>query len=166
MSGCWVLRRAFVSLIFAVCVIVASAMMLGTGSAAEGTATKIESLIPPYSPPSSQVDKVPELDLQYHEWRMAQERTRQVAVGLLILTALVAHYLVLRSLGQAKACPPSQIVGATGLVYIILGTVILVLLVDNKDQLAASTGILGAVAGYLFGSLRDSKEKTSEQGTG
>ena len=42
---------------------------------------------------------------------------------------------------------------ATGLVYIIFGTIILVLIATTEQQLTAAIGILGTVAGYLFGTL-------------
>jgi hypothetical protein len=45
-------------------------------------------------------------------------------------------------------------VTGTGFIYIVFGTVVLVTWSDNKDQLTASMGIMGAIAGYLFGRMR------------
>jgi len=47
-------------------------------------------------------------------------------------------------------------VTGTALIYNVFGTIVLVNLSDNKDQLTASMGILGAIAGYLFGRSRPS----------
>jgi drug/metabolite transporter superfamily protein YnfA len=80
-----------------------------------------------------------------------QQNTLYFAV-ILAATALLAHIFVLQSLrreGSSKA--PTAIVSATGLIYIIFGTILLVVIATTEQQLTASMGILGAVAGYLFG---------------
>lgn len=54
---------------------------------------------------------------------------------------------------------------ATGLIYIVFGTIILVVIANTDQQLTASMGILGAVAGYLFGrSQRDQGEEEETRG--
>ena len=45
----------------------------------------------------------------------------------------------------------SDIVMIGGLAFIIFGTIFLVLVVKTDEQLTAAIGILGTVAGYLFG---------------
>jgi hypothetical protein len=55
-----------------------------------------------------------------------------------------------------------DIVHASGLVLLIFGTIILVIMVEVDQQLTAAMGILGAIAGYLFGSIRRSKEENHE----
>jgi hypothetical protein len=49
-----------------------------------------------------------------------------------------------------------HLVNASGLVFVIFGTLFLVLLADVDEQLNAGIGIMGAVAGYLFGTMRKS----------
>jgi hypothetical protein len=72
---------------------------------------------------------------------------------LTVTTALIAHFLLLWRLGTRS---PEEVVTGTALIYNVFGTIVLVNLSDNKDQLTASMGILGAIAGYLFGRSRPS----------
>ena len=48
----------------------------------------------------------------------------------------------------------SDIVHATGLIFIVYGTVFLSLTATTDQQLTAAIGVLGAVAGYLFGKMK------------
>jgi len=95
---------------------------------------------------------------QYHQFRMAQQRHRVTFAILLGVTALLAHFVVLRSLPRNNEAS-SHIVSATGLIYIVFGTIILVVIANTETQLTASMGILGAVAGYLFGKQRSEAER-------
>lgn len=52
-----------------------------------------------------------------------------------------------------------DIVNAAGLNLIIVGTIILVLVVDTSEQLTAAIGVMGAIAGYLFRSMQDGGER-------
>lgn len=55
-----------------------------------------------------------------------------------------------------------DLVTIIGLVSVIFGTIILVLVVDTTETLTAPMGILGAIAGYLFGTAqRKDNEPTS-----
>jgi len=40
------------------------------------------------------------------------------------------------------------------LIIIVYGTIILVLVAEAEQQLTAAIGILGAIAGYLFGTIQ------------
>jgi len=90
---------------------------------------------------------------RYHEFRMQQQNDKVIFAGLLGALALAAHLLVLRFLPRTVNSA-THVVGATGLVYIVFGTIILVVIATTEAQLTAAMGILGAVAGYLFGRLR------------
>jgi hypothetical protein len=74
-------------------------------------------------------------------------------IGMLISLVCVL-YFVMRT-----TTPPSadDIVHASALVLLIFGTIILVVIVNADQQLTAAIGILGAIAGYLFGSLKRGK---------
>jgi uncharacterized membrane protein len=89
-----------------------------------------------------------------HEFRMAQEQNRVYESLLLVGFALVALPVVLWFLTTKTIYTASHVVNAAGLVLIVFGTVLLVILADAEAQLTASMGILGAVAGYLFGTMR------------
>lgn len=90
---------------------------------------------------------------RYHEFRMQQQKDKVIFAGLLGVLALIAHVVVLRFLPRT-ASGAMHIVGATGLVYIVFGTIILVVIANTEAQLTAAMGILGAFAGYLFGRFR------------
>ena len=88
-------------------------------------------------------------DELHFEHRMAQERNKLylcVMIGLVMIVGLtVSLYFLTRT-----AYSPEQIVNTSGLAFIVFGTLYVVILADVEAQLTASTGILGAVAGYLF----------------
>jgi hypothetical protein len=92
-----------------------------------------------------------------HEFRMTQQREKVYISVILGALALAAHFMALRFVrGKTEskgADSAPHIVNVTGLVYIIFGTIILVVLASTEQQLTAAIGILGAVAGYLFGTL-------------
>jgi hypothetical protein len=89
----------------------------------------------------------------YDQFRMAQQRDRVIFAILLSITALIAQFVVLRSLKPSDKSA-THVVSATGLIYIVFGTTILVVIANSEAQLTASMGILGAVAGYVFGRIR------------
>jgi hypothetical protein len=115
-----------------------------------------ESSAAPQSPLSEEDAK------RYHEFRIQLERDKVVFAVLLAVTALLAHFVVLRSLPRTDR-NSANIVSATGLVYIVFGTIILVVIASTDQQLTASMGILGAVAGYLFGKHRGESDEAREQ---
>ena len=51
-----------------------------------------------------------------------------------------------------------DIVTMVGMVSVIFGAILLVLMVGSTDQLTAPMGILGAIAGYLFGASKNTEE--------
>jgi hypothetical protein len=112
----------------------------------------------PVSPaPAPSMGDQPRLtaDQLTHEFKMAQQRFRLYQCILLATFALVAHVILLRHLcGKNMNCTPMHLVNASGLILIIFGTLFLILLADVDEQLNAGIGIIGAVAGYLFGSMR------------
>ena len=68
----------------------------------------------------------------------------------------MAERLTDRAIAAIKPSDKSatHVVSATGLIYIVFGTTILVVIANTEAQLTASMGILGAVAGYVFGRIR------------
>jgi len=88
-------------------------------------------------------------DELHFEHRMAQERNKLylcLMIGVVMVVGLtVALYFLTRA-----AYSSEQIVNVSGLAFIVFGTLYVVILADVEAQLTASTGILGAVAGYLF----------------
>jgi hypothetical protein len=86
-----------------------------------------------------------------HEYRMRQEEYKFYEALLVSVFAMVGLLLVLVFMCRRPACSAAQMVTASGLVFVIFGTILLVILADVEEQLTASIGVLGAIAGYLFG---------------
>jgi len=105
---------------------------------------------------------------QYHQLRLKEEENELIEVGILCLLALVSLAVVLWYLRQTKLFSADHIVNVTGLIFIIQGTIILVLMAKTDEQLTAAIGILGAVAGYLFGTMRrgEAREPAREKSEG
>ncbi len=85
-----------------------------------------------------------------------REKYRYFAIYGLTASAIIALFLVLFRIKNTEYSP-DDILNATGLIFIIFGTIIVVIIADVGEQLTAAVGILGAIAGYLFGTLRKSK---------
>jgi len=102
---------------------------------------------------------MPEAEQYYHDLRLEQERNKLIEVVILCLLTLISLVIVLSFLAKSPGYSSSDMVNATGLIFIISGTIILVIMADTEQQLTAAMGILGAVAGYLFGTMRKGEVK-------
>ena len=74
----------------------------------------------------------------------------------IIMASLYAFSLIIIII-LMKMTPDHQakdLVTIVGLISVIFGSILLVLVVGSTDQLTAPMGILGAIAGYLFGSAQ------------
>lgn len=93
----------------------------------------------------------------YNQFMLAAQASKVFEVALLVVAALVAQRLILKNLKEktccTNCCPSKHAVNATGLIYIVFGTLVLMLLAENSEKLTAPIGILGAIAGYLFGTM-------------
>jgi Na+-transporting methylmalonyl-CoA/oxaloacetate decarboxylase beta subunit len=90
-------------------------------------------------------------------YRMAEESNRLILALSVMGAGLLALFLVLTYLKSREAAPESVVTGS-GLVLVIFATVLVVILAKVDQQLTAATGILGAIAGYLFGKTTKSPE--------
>ena len=91
-----------------------------------------------------------------HEFRMRAEDDKLYEITILSALALLSLFIVLRFITRKPGTNYSatDIVNATGLIFIIFGTILLVIMADTDQQLTAAIGILGAVAGYIFGAIK------------
>jgi len=96
---------------------------------------------------------------QYHQQRIKEEENELIEVVILCMLALVSLGIVLCFLRKSGMFTADHIINVTGLIFIIQGTIILVLMAKTDEQLTAAIGILGAVAGYLFGTMRRSEAR-------
>lgn len=76
--------------------------------------------------------------------------------GLFAFTLIIITILMKITPHQAK-----DLITIIGLVSVIFGTILLVLVVDTTEALTAPMGILGAIAGYLFGTAQ--KKEISDE---
>lgn len=97
-------------------------------------------------------DEFGRLDLLKSEFYQVQERLRFYTMLAICVVALFTLSIVLRFLTHMNYTP-RDVINVTGLVLIIFATVMVVTIADVGEQLTASIGVLGAVAGYLFGSM-------------
>jgi hypothetical protein len=97
------------------------------------------------------------------DYRMAQERNKLYEC-LMLSASLVISLIIVLSFITKTRYTAANIVSASGLTFIIFGTIFIVILADAEAQLTASMGILGAITGYLFGTMRrgEGGEKTQE----
>ena len=103
-------------------------------------------------------DASPDAQRMYLDLRLEQERNKLTEVMLLCGLTLVSLVIVLFYISRTPGYTSNHMVNATGLIFIISGTIILVIMADTEQQLTAAMGILGAVAGYLFGTMRKGSE--------
>ncbi len=89
------------------------------------------------------------VDVRKHE-----KTTAFYEIVVISLIAFISLVSVLRFLVRTPNHSASDLVHATGLIFIVYGTVFLSMTATTDQQLTAPMGILGAVAGYLFGQLK------------
>jgi protein-S-isoprenylcysteine O-methyltransferase Ste14 len=97
-----------------------------------------------------------------HEFRMRQQTDKYRFAVLLAVTALLAHVVAVVFLSRQRAEAKelgTSIMTSTGLIYVIFGTILIVVISSTDQQLTAAIGIMGAVAGYLFGRSRADQAK-------
>jgi hypothetical protein len=98
------------------------------------------------------------------EYRIAQQRYRFYEVILLSFVAVITLMIVLWFMRDNPKCQPRDMVNSTGLILVIFSTIIVILLADVEVQLTAAMGVLGGIAGYLFGTINapGANRRTSE----
>lgn len=101
-----------------------------------------------------------EEDAGYSILRIAEEDNRRLLALCIMGTAIVALGFVLTVLLK-RGAPAEMVVAGSGLVLVIFATVLVAVLAKSDQQLTAPIGILGAIAGYLFG--KTSKGTEMEQ---
>ena len=103
------------------------------------------------------------IDKMTLEHRMAQERYRFYEVLMLAAVAVISLIVVLSFMRNNLNCQPRDMVNATGLILIIFSTIIVILLADVEVQLTAAMGVLGGIAGFLFGTFNAPRRKEEQQ---
>lgn len=100
----------------------------------------------------------------YLDTRMNQHKTKLYECIVIASLAVISLFIVLRNITNCKSYTAAHIVNASGLIVIVFGALLLPLFAETDQQLTATVGILGAIAGYLFGSMRkEEKDETDSK---
>lgn len=147
--------------IFLATVLVGSVLVVGSLSIAEDTHVSLSELEQELQAGAEKVDqpaKGPTIeDGDYTRYRM-QDGTNNLILALSVMGAgLFSLFLVLWYL-KSRDAPPETMVNGSGLVLVVFATLLVMVLAKADQQLTAATGILGAIAGYLFGKTTKSTE--------
>lgn len=94
------------------------------------------------------------VDSEYNGLKMMEAQHRLYECIVLSVAMIASLWIVLRVIVTKKDYTADHIVSVSGLFTIVFGVILLVLLADAEEQLTASMGILGAIAGYLFGTMK------------
>lgn len=109
----------------------------------------------------SQVDTENDLLLERHaDYTMLREKNRLWLLIVITVSTPILLAIVLLCLKKVPECSGESLVNAIGLVMVIEGTIFITVAAATTEQLTAPIGILGAIAGYLFGSA---KRRTAEK---
>lgn len=100
------------------------------------------------------------LSLQLKE---KQEDIRLYEVILLTIMSICALMIVLKCMKDSKVCNARDMINGTGLVLVIFSTVMVIIIADAEIQLTAAMGVLGGIAGYLFGTIKTSQEVANKE---
>ena len=93
-------------------------------------------------------------DRYAYEIQLLKERNRLFQIVGTFTAGLVSLAMVLFVITRSKEYTAQHLINASGLVLVIFGTLLIVILADVQEQLTASIGIMGAIAGYLFGRIQ------------
>lgn len=153
------------------CFVAASWLLVAASFGADAT-PNLSDLEKQAATDAAQVEKVGvappnETVADYSRYRMEEESNRLILAIAVMGTGLLALFLVLSYLKSIGAAQEAVVTGS-GLVLVVFATVLIVILVKRDEQLTAATGILGAIAGYLFGKSAKSSEgeqKAEKRGT-
>lgn len=97
------------------------------------------------------------------EFRETQEHNRFYLLIALLIVMPLSLLLVLWFIRNSKDYSEKSVINASGLVLVIQATTIVVIASPTTEQLTAAIGVLGAIAGYLFGSARSNDTRPNRR---
>ncbi|GJL50203.1 MAG: hypothetical protein NPIRA01_14300 [Nitrospirales bacterium] len=96
-----------------------------------------------------------EADKYTFEFNQLKEQNRLYHTLGVAIAGMISLMIMLFVISKSKDYTAQDVIYASGLVFVIFGTIAIVVLADVEQQLTASIGIMGAIAGYLFGKMGD-----------
>jgi len=88
------------------------------------------------------------------DYRMLQEKHRLWLLVAIVISTPILLIIILFCMKRTPGCSGESLINAVGLVLVIEGTMFIAVSAVTTEQLTAPIGILGAIAGYLFGSAK------------
>jgi hypothetical protein len=85
---------------------------------------------------------------------LLQEKHRMQLLLAIVVSTPILLVLALFFLKKTPDCTGESLVSAVGLVLVVEGTMFIAVSAITTEQLTAPIGILGAIAGYLFGAAK------------
>jgi len=98
---------------------------------------------------------------EYSDYRRDQMQKNFIYIIILAIMSISSLCIVLLA-ARKSGLEPRDYLLISGLNFIVFGTIIATLAVPTTEQLAAVTGILGAIGGYLFGTSRFRRSARTE----
>ena len=141
---------ALIVAVLAVLVVRGEALAQPAPSASE-LIRDIKASAPPPAAPQPAAAPAVEDATQYAAYRIEEEKSRRALILALIGAGIVSLAIVLGFLKLIGTKNAATMVTASGLVLVVYATVLVVMIAKAEQQLTAAIGILGAIAGYLFG---------------
>jgi len=131
----------------------------GAGLAEEmGNGIDIDAQYPiPQESPAQEIFS--EADRYTYEFNQLKEQNRLYHTLGVAIAGMISLMIMLFMISKSKDYSAQDVIYASGLVFVIFGTIAIVVLADVEQQLTASIGIMGAIAGYLFGKMHDRQDR-------
>jgi hypothetical protein len=161
------MRSLVIALAVLICTPLAGSSPAAAQAANEPPASLLEQIRDSAPPAQSELPAV-ESAADYGAYRIEEEISRRTLILALIGAGIVSLVIVLGFLKLIGTREASTMVNASGLVLVVYATVLVVMIAKAEQQLTAAIGILGAIAGYLFGTAAksaaggDSSQKSGE----
>ncbi len=131
-------------------ILFASLLICSPVPAADQKPSKVDSLI-------SSVEQNKSIDLSVISpdvsvFRTQQEKNKMYMLVSILVVSPLFLFLILFSIKKTADHAADHIVNASALVLVIQATTFIVIAAPTSEQLTAAIGVLGAIAGYIFGS--------------
>ncbi len=97
------------------------------------------------------------------EFRFLQENNRLYLIFSVMGVTPLFLIIILFFISRSKLYSAESIVHGSGLVLVIQATLLVVIAAPTTEQLTAAIGVIGAIAGYLFGSTKGSLKSGLDQ---
>lgn len=128
-----------------------------------GWAERIASSVPSQQEPEPEFSEQVQVDNTPYvlnaKFRLLQERNRLWLLVALVGSTPILVALVLFFMKNNPNCSSEHLVTAVGLILVVEGTMFICVSAETHEELTAPIGILGAIAGYLFGSAKKRSEE-------